>query len=261
MRISGQGITPFNAKILPNFKPRTKLAIEWISLADGYYSAIDRGVESDIYEADITLYGKEQEIDNFINEIEKNRFFPSNFLQLSQFNDAEKIFGADLDYSSTIDVTLANLKLRKQSTWRGFSLSLSLRALPGFTFITPEENELPVLKTDIGYTGDSEDTIIKYDSYNGIFTFIDERKDAGIFDATFALENDDMAQARRFIATQRKEKFTISASKLPGVDNPFGTKRQLNFPLTCNIIDWEDQGMRNLNRWSLKLRLVEARAA
>lgn len=257
MRISGGSITPLDIKILPSFRPRTKLGLKWVELADGNYGAVDRGSACDIYESDVTIYGVESVIQNFFTAVQLNRADGTHVFALSQFNDGEKIFGADIDYSGTIEATIIKMNRKSQKTWKGFSLSFTLRAKAvSFTGTA----SLPTLKPLIGYDGDSSFTVDKRDSYFGDLFFSDLDKDSGTFSAVYNFTNDDMMAIRRYIATQRAA--TISISALAGVTKPFGN-RVASFPLSVKIINWDDLGMiawgisSDVRCWALQMTLAE----
>jgi hypothetical protein len=244
MIISGEGIsTPFTLKVLSNFKPRTKLALSWVRVSNGNHCAVDRGAEGDIYEADIALAGVENTVQNFLAQIELNRqHADGHILTLSSFNDGEKIFGADVDYTSSIDATIIKLNRKIQKTWKSFSLSLTLRALaPAFTGTA----SLPTLKPLVGYDGDTSFDVDKFDSYYGDFFYSDNDRDSGTFTATYHFTMSDMRAIRRYLTTERGNSIWITS--LTGVTKPFGRASSV-FPVLVKIIDWDDLG---LNAWGV----------
>jgi len=253
MLVSGTGITPFTAKILPGYRPLTSLAIKWRKKADGNYSGTDRGSSADVYQTKIALFGKESVINNFIDEVEANRTAQSHVLQLSTFSDTEYIFGRDVDHSGTINATIVEMDDRGQQSWKSWGLEMRLQMLsPAFSG-SPSFPTLEYL--DIGASGDSTRTVTKYDSYSGNFTYLDHNSDIGAFTGTFLLSDADMLSLRRYIATQRTGDFTLSDTF--GYDYPFGSRSANSYPFTCKLIDCEDLGMWGTHWWKIKLTFVE----
>lgn len=253
MRIAGSGITTFNAKVKPDFRPLTSLALKWIQLANGNWRAVDRGSSTDMYRARIRLYGTESLIDQFLDEVEYNRITCSHVLTLSNFNATEHIFGADVDHSSSISATITEIDSREQRTWKGFGVSCVLQASsPSFTG-TPALPSLECLSW--GYEGDSSWTWNKSDSYNGTFNYADRKSDVGLFNGRFLFSDADMIALRGYLRTQRGA--TISIPDIDGVSTPFGSRRDSGYPYNVKVIDWEDMGMRDVRHWWMSLTLAE----
>ena len=244
-------------KIKPDFRPATKLALNWIQLSNSNWVSTDRGVSQDTYDTEIRLYGRESDVNDLINDIEANRVSGSNVLTLTDFNSQEHIFGADLDYTVPITAT-AFMNMRAQKTWKGFEITLKLSCLsPSFT---GGSGSLPILRfLDVGYDADAEYTIQKFDSYDRSFTYNDPESDIGLFAGTFTFDDSEMIQLRRYLATNRGATFSIT--NIFGVTYPFG-RRSGSYPFDAKIIDFEDMGMiSNFNvgkpRWHAKLTLAE----
>lgn len=252
MYVAGSGITTFRARIKPDFKPLTKLALKWTSVSGGNYQAVDRGATADIYDAEFRLYAKQSEINTFIDAVESNRQNDTHYFTLAGFEETEKIFGADVDYSS-ISATVLSIAPVAQGSWQAYGTTVRMRALsPAFD----GSPSLPTLRClNVGYTGDAIWTINKYDSYNGTYAYLDHDEDAGRFVGTFVLSDSDMQSMRRYIATQRGS--TISIPSIYGVDYPWGPRRGNTYPIDAKILEWEDLGMHGVGHWMLKLTLGE----
>jgi hypothetical protein len=222
--------------------------------------ATDRGVSNDQYDTEIRVYGTESDINILVNFIETNRTtggVDQNILTLSRFNSQEHIFGADLDYTGSLTATV-NMNRLTQHTWKGFEVTLKLTCLsPSFLSTL---GSLPTLRfLDVGYDADSNYTIVKYDSYNRIFTYQDPVSDVGTFTGNFTFDDAEMARFRRFLAMQRGA--TIFVTGISGVDYPFG-RRSVAYPINVKIIKFEDGGMlTNINmgspRWTAKITMAE----
>jgi len=277
MIISSNDFGSFNLRILPGFKPVTKPALKWKQLANGSNIVVDRTKSSDIYEAEISIYGEESAVDILISELENNRRSTkpgANTFSLSGFNEAEKIFGAEIDYSYNITATVIKFGEKEQKTLRGFSLKLTLRALndtitprADIAAVFPEINGLSQHHDAgaflaVGYTADSVIDMDIGDSYSGTLNFSDTRADSGFFEGTFTLKTDDMARLRKFLLCENRGQVIEAGSSagqffnaIPGVENLFGKRR--NGPFNVRIIEWSDMGMRSLGFWQIKMKIVE----
>lgn len=257
MRISGGSLTPFDIKVLPDFKPDTRLALQWIKLADGNYACTDRSAAGDVYESDIGIYGREQTITALLTALQINRNEGLHVITLDQFNDGEKIFGANIYYSDTISATVLELGRKKQQSLNTFSLDLRLRAIAPYTTGCPS---LPALKPLIGYDGDSTFGVEKVDSYFGNIAYSDTDKDAGTFSATYHFNDTDMQSIRAYLANIRGGAFSVYS--LNGATKPFGN-RPATFPITVKAIKWKDLGMNawgtgtEVRNWTLQMTLAE----
>jgi len=283
MILHADELNSFNLKILPGFKPITKLAINWKQLANGGYFPVDRGTECDIYESEITAYGREDVIDNLIKVLDDNRYtgsLESNKFSLYGFNFAEKIFGAEIDYSESITAAVMKYGQKTQKSWKGFSIKLTLRAC-GITPPKPQNAKFPEINNfcgnpsasaslDIGFTGDSNVDIDKMDVYTGIKSFIDNRADAGFFEGTFTLRTEDMAGLRAFLIcgdeshSMGRGKVIVSDSaegsiinKIRGTGSLFGERRRGMQPFNVRITEFTDMGMKKLDLWQIKIKVVE----
>lgn len=253
MYISGDNIDTYRVRVKPDFRPDTKLALNWFKLSDGNYTATDRGSSSDVYESKFRLYAKEDEVHDFMQEVYDNRTDDANYFQLSGFEETEHIFGEDLDYSVPVDVTVLNMSPIKQGSFKGFGMEVNARALsPTFSYASV----LPDIKfVEIGYRENPINTIIKYDSYNGSYAYLDKEYDSGEFTFICKFCGYHMGQMRRYLATQRSDNFNIT--QIDGVSYPFGPYRNHTFPMNVKVVDWEDLGMWGVSDWRMKLTFAE----
>lgn len=253
MQVSGSDIVTFTLLRFQS-KPKTSIALQWIELTNGNWISVDRGASQDIYQSEISLYGTETEINNIIDQIEANRVGGDNYFTLSSFNEVDdQIFGADIDYSSSLDVTVIDWKKRKQKQFKSFTLNITLQLVEN-PYPYDGTPSLPTLRPLIGYTGDSTYTINKIDSYDNTFEYIDHESDTGFFEGVFILTQAEMKAMRRYLlSTIRGSAMSISA--IQGVTYPFGTKRG-GYPISVKVIDFEDT-LININFWNLKIKLVE----
>jgi len=254
MDISGPGISTFTARVLPGFKPTTRLSLKWRELASGNWAGLDRGSAQDTYETTIGFKEKEAPINNIIDQIKANRDNGSNVITLSVFNtDTERIFGENVDHDVSISATVLSTERRRQESLNGWGLQMRIRALtPAFT----GASSFPTLDcVDTGVRADSSYTINKFDSYTGVFSYHDHQSDSGIFEGIFTLTVAKMILLRNFIRTTRTGNFTLSDTF--GVDFPFGTRSGNSYPFTVKLIEWEDLGFFGLLFRRIRLRFSE----
>lgn len=253
MYISGTDITPFNLYRF-KFKPKTDIALQWHKVSNGNWVAVDRGAEEDIYKTELYIYGTEAEINNFISELEANRSGETYYFTLSNFNEIDdQIFGADIDYSGSLDVTVIDWSKRKQKQFKSYTLQLTLQLIE-YPYPYTGTPSLPTLKPLIGYTGDNEYSVEKIDSYDNSFTYIDQNKDTGIFEASFIFNHTDMNAFRRYLMSTIRGS-SMSISSIAGVAYPFGVNRG-GYPISVKVLDFIDE-LLNINFWSAKLKLAE----
>ena len=256
MLISGTGITSFTAKIKPDFQPETVYSLQWFQTSKGNWHATDRGVTADQYDVDLRVYGQEHVINDFAVQIDANRTAGSNIVTLSGFNSQEHIFGADLNYTGSINATI-HMQRGAQKTWKGFEQPFRVSCLSP-SFVASVGSLPPLRFVNIGYDGDSDRTVNKYDTYNRTFHYEDHAADFGTFTGTFIFTDEEMIELRRYIAIQRSA--TISIPNISGVDKPYGW-RSGTYPLSVKIISFTDMGMYSVTngkpRWVAKLVLAE----
>ena len=241
----------YTFQIKPDFKVLTQPALNWVQLESGNYEAVDRGAAEDIYQSDIKLYGTRDTVNEFIEEFETDRA-ADNIITLSNFNNSEKIFGCDVDYTGNITSTIVEMGKFTQKTWRGYSLKVRINALSAsFTGVSAMPS-LSLLR--IGYKGDSDYTFNKIRNYDGSYTYIDHKSDIGLFRGKFLFTEAEAIGFRRYVATQRGAIIPLYA--IGGVTYPFGIKRGGTYPYTTRIMDWQEQ-MWGLHHWIFDITFVE----
>jgi hypothetical protein len=260
VNIAGTGITAFDCRVLAGFKPLTNLAIVWHQLASGNWRAGDRGAASDRYESQISIYGPETTINNFINQIYAGRVNGNNQITLSTFADDEKIFGENVDHSGSITATILEMPQRAQASLTGWGISdIYLRAI-----IDATDNEnftgtntMPTLKyIETTGTADADYSIKKMDSFTGALSYLDHGSDSGIFEAVFTLSNADFIKMRNYIRVTRSGDMTLADTF--GATYPFGPRSSGSYSFTVKLIDWEDLGFYGPLHNKIRLRFAEA---
>lgn len=239
-------------KTMPDFQPDTRLAIEWFKKADGNYAATDRGAASDIYESVISAYGTEAYINNICDKINDNRIAENNVIVMTVFSATEKIFGAEVVYTS-INATVLEMKRRNQGSWKGFGVEMRVRAIA--PTMAGETNRPTLSYCEVGIDSDSDLTIEKYDTNTGTMTYIDKEYDSGLFTGIFTLTDADMIKMRRYLASARTGGATLVNTF--GVAYPFGIRSTHSYNYVTKIISWKDLGMFGVKWWRIKLTFAE----
>lgn len=256
MIINGEGVTvDYSVQIKPDFKIRTTPALKWVQLESGNFEAVDRGASEDVYQSDIRIYGTQAMVNEFITEFEANRsasIIP-NVINLSGFNDTEKIFGCDVDYTGTIACTIIDMGRLEQKTWRGYGLKMRINAL-SVSFVVSAPAMPTLSRLAIGYKGDSSYTFNKIRNYDGSYTYIDHKADIGLFKGKFTFTEAEAIGYRRYVATERGN--LIPLYQIGGVDYPFGTRSQGFYPYPVRILEWREE-MWGLHHWIFDITFAE----
>lgn len=249
--ITGTGITPFYLRI-NKFTPKTKLSLKWENVSDNAWVAVDRGTDADVYLSEITIIGTETKINQFITEIEANRSIGSNYVTLHNFNEVDdQIFGLDVDYSGSIDVTVIDYNKRPQRTLNSWEFTFTLQALSISYDGTPS---LPTVTPEIGYSSYTDRTIEKKETYDNTFYYFDKVSDAGVFEGIFELLRENAQEFKRYLcSTIRGDDMTITIS---GVSYPLGPNRGTG-AVSVKVLEFKEEQV-NINRWRYSLKLAEA---
>jgi len=248
MRISGQGITGYKTVHIKNdFVPTTTLSLSWAQTASGSWVASDRGVTNDVYKTVLTVYGREIDtnpINTILSDIFSNRVVThadANKIFIDWVADDEKIFGCDVDYSTGIWVKVVDIGPREQSTFRAWSVKLTLILLHPVTFTGTHAGAIQFNHIDVGYTGDSEYTFNQTEILGGTIPYTtDQRSDSGILNFTATVRIADMVTFRRTLAYQRSA--AITTTVLKGVSYPFGPNRSNTWPKNLKYIQVKETG-------------------
>lgn len=240
-----------------SFAIDTQLAIQWVQASNGDWYPTDRGAANDYYESKVSMKGQYEDIKDVLVEINNNRVNGSNIIHASNFVSDEKIFGADIVYDSSLDFTVLEFPDIEQKSLAVFTITMSIRLLKPFIFTST--STIPELRlAQTGYDAKiQEHTITKYDSYKGAFSYIDEKRDSGVFKGTFIFNDIDMARIRRFNAVSRGASFTVT--DIPGVYFPFGPNGQV-FPIDVRLKKISNEKIRDVKYWLCDVELVNFHA-
>lgn len=250
------GSSTITIKIVDNFVPDLDLAVKWIQTSSGNYYGTDRGAASDNYRCRCRVAGKETDVKAFVDHIETGRQAGTNTVTLSSFNDGEKIFGENIDYTGSITAFVkswAPIRPYKFNAWavdfvfEAVTSSLSqsgVASLPGLDHL------------EMGWNQDGEVMLNHSISYNGALVSNDKNNDEAIFEGIFQFTNANMQSLLRYIVTQREDDYTISA--IGGVDYPFGYRQHgTGYPFTAKLIDFKNLGKMSQQYQRMKLKFAK----
>lgn len=233
------------------FKPQTRLSINWHRLSDGNWSALDRSNSEDTYEANVRFRGPESELADLESVLDSNR---ENFNITCGSN--EEIFGADVDHSGSLDVTVVKYgKINHTAAFASFEMPLSLRLLsPSFI----GSASIATLRRDgYSYEAGSEFSLGRGFALDGSVDYVDSEIDPGIFRAPFRQTFEEMKAIRRYLSTTARtatlSSFDFSAL---GLSEPFGQRVGVGSPsghFDVKIIAWKDKGKMNFIDWGLDI--------
>ncbi len=257
MDFIGSGIpTAIRLEIKQDFRPDTQLALKWVQCASGKWVATDRGAAADVYKCKIRVTGYESYINSIIMALYNNRIATTgtpNVITLSNFAATEKIFGEDVNYTSSISATVTEVAERQQTSLYAFQIELTLQAInPTFTGAA---GTVVFENLEEAYRGYAEQTINKYDTYNSTFNYLDHRADYGIFEGTAYLTNANMVTFLRSLATQRSAPVTTTV--MNGVNYVFGPTKNNTWPRNLVYLEVQDLGYWGLNRHRIKIKAAE----
>lgn len=266
MRLSGQGITGYKTvHIKPDFSPITDLALKWAQCANGNWVATDRGTDADIYRSKIRVYGTEETINELLTAIYDNRTVDhadAGKLLLDWIEDDEdqKIFGADIDYSSGVYVTITGLGERKQMSFHAWQILLDLRVwdTTELSFTGSHASTISFDYVDFGFIADQERTISKHEIYNTYPVLADRRVDSGYLEFTATVPIDDMVTFRRSLAYHRDAAITTTIIK--GVNYPYGPNLDNSWSKNLKYIETREMGLWGQHYWRVACRCAEDRS-
>jgi hypothetical protein len=250
MIISGISGT-FNTSL--DYKTTTVLSLSYSQLSNGNYVAIDRSTSADIYECDITTYGRESYIGNIIVGLDSIRN-GNGLCQLSGFALNEKIFGENVDYSSPLSCVVTDYKLRENNSLNVYKLQLSLRLLSPTFDATPELPDFHSTCLGTGFKSDINRALVHNDTYYGDYYLSDKKMDSGIFEGKFNLTSSQLANLREYIRVYRDN--IVIVSKLNGVNYMFGPSGG-DFPHNVKIINIQEEERFSVNRFIVSIKFVK----
>lgn len=255
MYISGSGITTTELKVM-NFTPKSRLGYKWNVLSNGSISVIDRGSDTDIYEADITTYGTETYINNILDQLDIIEA-STGYLTTSGYVTNEHLFGENIDYDTPITTAVTDIGLRKSNSFKGWRLDLTVKALsPAFT----GSPVLPVWTNsciNYKYTGSKEYDIKYHESYYGDYFYTNHIDEQHIFKAMFTFTDTELRNLQEWLRRNRGDGFELVFGFFNGVAYPFGPN--YNYPyFNVKITDLVQKQKWGLDNWLVELTFIKS---
>lgn len=245
------GGTNFGIQPWPEIKTTPGLG-KWKKLANGYYSVRDFGAARDIYESKVLITDVPSVIHSLQNVLQANR----NAITLSGFNDAEIIFGADVDYSEPITATVTDFGKRKNLFNNALDdLEIEFRVISKTLLATAPS--LAGLKLQQGWTGDRSTDVTKHFSYDQSASYLDNKTDAGFFKGSFVQTTEQMKAIRAYLLTVARAEAIPFPTMGGSLFYPFGANEADSRFQKCNIMGWSDQCFK-VGWWNLEINFAQA---
>lgn len=252
MQFSNAYVSQFDLNIT-DYKPLTKLDIDWIQTSNMNYDPIVRSSSNDTYDAIITTAGTESYINSLLsgcyNEL-INSLLPVN---MSGFASDEKIFGEDINYTGVMSGYIYDWGEVEQTSWRGYKTTLKMRllsptfssaaALPNFSSWCASPN----------YKGGGPPTTFIQDTFNGAYIYRYNKTYNGIIEFDVNLTNSELGGFRRYVAENRGTSINIS-----GINNlvyPFGPQLS-DVSYNVKVLELQEISRFNINRWIVHVKLA-----
>lgn len=229
---AGTIIRVSNDSIRPIYTPAL---FEWEELENGNHEPVDYGAAFDTYEAQFSVIGKMQHIDDLVNAMEANRQ-SATWFETNLFIGIEEVFGPDIQ---ALTVTVMEYPERVRESFGSYSLmDIKLRALTLNIVGTADFTKLRL--ADIHYVADTSFDIPKKFSINPAFVnYMDHRADQGVFSATFQGTGLEFSKARRYYA-QTARGGVITFPNIQGITYPWGPKGP-SAGGNCRIREWSNE--------------------
>lgn len=227
-------------------------AIQWVQDAAGYWTGSDRGASQDIYETTCVFAGRESVINALEQALDANR----EAVTLSAF--LAPLFAPNVDHTGSLTAAVIGALERRQVQYGAaahvYALTVPFRAIaPPLLATTPS---LAGLRPQDGFTATHSNESPKAFSMTQAAYYADHRSDSGYLDVEL-VQNLATTQAilAYILTTARASAVAFPAALSTVIAYPWGRSR--GAPTNCRFTSLQLSRM-NLNRWRLKLRLVEA---
>jgi len=231
------------------WSPDTRDAIKWQQIANGNWRGSDRGANEDTFEANVNFMGDRTALEDLETELDSNRYEFN-----ATFGDGEEVFGADIDYSSPIEITVIDYGKIQQLGLGKWGMPLKLRAYQP-TFLVIAGSLACIRLSSFVSSQFSEFDVKKQFTYDNLTYFNDHVADPGIFEGNFTQTTFEMKQIRRYILDTLRNGSDTPFPTFGGITTPFGSREGAG-PFTFRIIDWQDMGRPNLVDWNLRIKFA-----
>jgi len=233
------------------YTPLTSPAVRWMQVSDGNWKAVDRGISEDIFESRVNFKGTRAELETLETTIlDANR----NTFSITTANTGEELFGADVDHSGTLTVSVVKYGQIKQHWEEVYSMELTLRLeSPAFKSVAQDLTTLRLSSFQSAQF--SEFDVKKQWTYDHDSIFTDRETDPGFLIGTFTQTESEMAGIRRYLLVDGRTANILWTNIIfGGITTPFGDR--MGTGLTVNVIEWKDLGRINKINWGLSLKFA-----
>lgn len=231
------------------YKPITRPAIKWHQISNGNWRGSDRGASEDIFSANVIFQGSRADLVILESMLDSNR---NEFN--ATFGTGEEVFGADIDYSSAIQVTVTDYGQIGQLAYDKWGMNLTLRAYQP-TFLSVTESLACLRLSSFVSQQYSKFDLTKQFTYDEVSVFNDHASDPGFFEGVFTQKTFEMKQIRRYLLNTLRNGSATPFPSFGGITTPFGS-REGTGPFTFRVIEWEDLGRPNLVDWNLRIKFA-----
>lgn len=231
------------------YRPDTIWSVKWHQVSNGNWRGADRGPGEDIYMADIVFEGPRSELETLETFLAANRLAWN--ITLGQ---GEEIFGADIDYSSAIAVTVVDYGKISQLGFDKWGMAMKLWAdSPSFLSVTPS---LAALRLSSHVSRQYSDfDITKTFSYDEVPFYSDHATDPGFFEGEFTQTFAEMKAIRRYLMSTLRNGSATPFPDFGGITTPFGY-REGTGPFAFRIFDWQDLGRPNYIDFKMRIKFA-----
>jgi len=233
--------------ILWGYVPDTRPAIQWHRIADGNWTASDRGTAFDTFEAVVTFRGAAAELDDFEHVLRQNRGTIS-----ATFTTGEEIFGADVSIAGALSVSVVDYGREEQVGYDIFSRQIRLRLLGSPSFLG-SASLATIRAASLSSAQDSQFDISKHFFLDRTGGTHDRATDPGLFEVDISQTLDEMQAIRRYFLTTGR----TAAVSMPsfGITYPFGRAAGTG-PFTAKITEWKEAGRGDGLNWGARVRFA-----
>lgn len=228
-------------------------AIQWIQDSAGYWNGSDRGAAQDAYEATAVFHGREP----VINTLEQTLDTYREAITLSSF--AAPLFAPNVDHTGSISAVVLGYT-RRQVQWGApyathqiYELEVRFRAIaPTLLATTPS---WATLRVQDGFRAEHSHESPKAFTYAQAAVYGDHASDIGTFEGSFSQKTAEIQAILAYLLTTARASAVTFPAALVTVAYPWGRAR--GAATNCKVLSFECS-RKNLNRWALSLKLVEA---
>jgi len=246
-------VNTITVNIQERFQHQTDYSFRFVKLDSLNYNVHDRGANYDFHTATVKVVADETMIDAIINFINDTARDIDYAVELT-LNDSEKLFGENIDYTSAIPCTIADVSLKQNRTKGSFELDITFNAKTAFLTYTGTSGWAGLTCLQYGYESDRTWEYTVNTSYLTGNYISDSRSDAGIFKGSYIIDAEILRNLLEWRRINRGTTMSLTAAQV-GIDELFGPKSGVG-PWDVKVLSlkWE---FWSITRYKLTLELRE----